>query len=67
MRTTARNPHAAGLLQVTAIISRSHFPCAFPFSQVGRARSVRIPVRVLRTGSERGVVESLKSPVEPVR
>lgn len=66
-RTRAHNAHVAGLLQVTATIRRSHFPFAFTFPQVGRARSVRIPVRVLRTGSERGVVETPKSPMEPIR
>ena len=53
MRTRAHNARVAGSLQVTATISRAHFPCAFTFPQVGRARSVRIPVRICaRAGKE---------------
>lgn len=64
-RTRAHNAHVAGSLQVTATISCSHFPFAFTFPQVGRARSVRIPVRILRTGSERGVGEGPGHPWNP--
>lgn len=66
-RTRAHNANVARLLQVMAEISRSHFPCAFTFPQVSRAYSVRFSVRLFLLGGERGVMEGLKSSVEPIR
>ena len=66
-RTRAHGAHAGELLQVTVILYRARFPCAFAFPQVDRAVSVRLPVRIFPAGGEAGITEGLKSPMEPIR